>query len=74
MVAAVDHTKNSQVVGLGPAAGKDNLGSAAVQQLGHALARTLNRRPRLLPVVMDGRGVPKALTQIGTHGLQRLWQ
>ena len=74
VIARLDQAEQSQVVAFGAAAGKDNLGSATVQQLGNLLACPLHRRPRLLSLLMDGRGVPKLLEEVGTHRLKHFGQ
>ena len=70
MLSGFGETKNCQVVGFGATAGEHDLRSAASQQSGHRLARTLHRRPRLLSMMMDGRRVPKTLPEVGLHGLK----
>ena len=37
-------------------------------------ARALDRRPRLLPMMMDGRGVAEVLAEVRPHGLENLGQ
>src|SRR5208282_3933871 len=54
------------------AAGKYDLRGAAAEQCGHGFARSLDRGPRLLPMMVDGRSVPKALAKVRPHGLQHL--
>ena len=66
--------EDREVVGLGAAAGEDDLGGAAAEQLGHRLARALDRRPRLLSMMVDGRRVAEVLAEVGPHGLQHLGQ
>ncbi len=67
-------TKDREVVALGAAAGEDDLRGPASDQRGYRLAGTLHRRPGLLSMVMDGRGVAKMLPEIGLHGCQDLGQ
>ena len=62
--------KYCQVVGLRAAAGKDDFRRAASQQRGHGLPRALHRRSRLLAMMMDGRRIPEALSEVGLHGLK----
>ena len=46
----------------------------ASEQRGYRLARALDRRPRLLSMMMDGRGIAKMLAEIGLHGRKDLGQ
>ena len=66
--------ENCQVVAFGAAAGEDDLGGAASQQRRYRLPRTLDRRPRLLSVMMDGRRVAEVLPEVGLHRLKDLGQ
>ena len=66
--------KNCQVVAFSAAAGEDDLRGAASQQRGDRFARPLDRRPRLLSMVMNGRRVPEVLPEVGLHGLKDLGQ
>ena len=68
MVAGRNHAENGQVVGLRPATGKHNFRSATPHQLRHRFARALDRRARLLPMMVDGRRIPEMLGKIRLHG------
>src|ERR1022692_3592618 len=70
--ARARQTKYRKIVGFRTAAGKYDFRGAAAEQCGHGFARALDRGPRLLPMMVDGRSVPKALAKIRPHGLQHL--
>src|SRR5215469_5473793 len=74
MVTRSNQPCNSEVVALGSTASENHLGSIAPEQLRDGLARTLNRRPRILSMVMDGRGIAKTLAKPGAHSLKHLGQ
>src|ERR1700730_4329139 len=72
--AAIGEAENCQVVALGAAAGEDDLRGAASPQACHRLACALHRRPCLLSMVMDRRGVAEMLPEVALHGLKDLGQ
>ena len=74
VIARLHQAEQGQVVAFGAAAGEDYLGSATVQQLGNMFARALDRRPCLLSLLMNGRGVPELLEEVGTHRLKHFGQ
>ncbi len=74
VIARLRQSKQRQVVAFGAAAGEDHFGGATVQQLGNLLAGMLDRRPRLLALPVDGRGIPKLLEVVRTHRLEHLGQ
>ncbi len=66
--------KYCQIIGFRPSAREDDLRRTATQQGRDRLARPFHRRPRLLPVVVNGRGIAKMLAEIRPHGFQHLGQ
>ena len=74
MIARRNPSGHGEIVALRTTAGEDDFRRAAPQQIGHGFARVLDRGPRLLPMVMDGRGIAEALLEVGTHGLEHLGQ
>src|SRR5579859_3540314 len=74
MAATGQQPGDGEIVAFGAAAGEDDLGSAATKQFCHRLACVLDRRPRLLSVVVDGGGVAKVLRKIRAHGLKHVGQ
>jgi len=74
MVARRNQPGNRQVVAFGPAAGEDDLRGAALQELRHRFPRILHRGPRLLPMMMNGRGIAKPLGEVRSHGLKHFGQ
>src|SRR2546426_3376076 len=65
-----DNSDNCGVVRLGAAACEDNLARSGVEEPGHSLASVFHRRPRLLAVPVDGRGVAPVRDEIGLHRFQ----
>ena len=74
VIARAGQPKDSEIVGLGAAAGKHDLRRTAPQQRRDRFARALDRRPRLLPMMMDGRRVAEMLAKVGPHGLENFRQ
>ena len=74
LVPGLRNSENGKVVRLCPAAREHDLRSAAAEQRGHRLARPLYRRPRLLPMMMNGGCVAEVLREVRPHGLQNLRQ
>src|SRR5271169_3876286 len=72
MVAIIDEAKNRQVIAFGSAAGEHDFSGPASHQRSHRFPRMLHRRPRLLPVMMDGRRIAEALGKVRSHSLQDL--
>src|ERR1700722_1913764 len=72
VVAWTGQSGDCQIVTLGAAAGKNNFSSAAIQQQGYRVSRTLDGCPRLLPVMVDRRSVAKVLAKIRPHGVEHL--
>src|SRR5438128_2178815 len=66
--------ENRQVIPLRSAAGEDDLRSPASQQGRYRLARMLDRRPCLLSMMMDGRGIAETLAEIRLHRRKNLRQ
>ena len=66
----LSESEDCQIVAFGAAAGENDLRRTASQQSGHRFARMLDRRPRLLSMMMDGRRVPEVLPEVGLHGLK----
>ena len=61
-----------RVVGLGAAAGEDNLVGAAFQRLRHNIPSILQSLPGSLPNGVDAGRVAEGFLQVRQHGLQRL--
>ncbi len=74
VIARLHHPQQRQVVAFGAAAGEDDLRRTAVQQIGNLLAGALDRCPRLLPLLVNRRGVAKLLEEVRTHRLKHLGQ
>ena len=72
MIACARDAENRKIVGFRTAAGEHHFGRPAPQQRSNRVARTLHRRPRLLPVVVDGRGIAKVVAEVRAHGLENL--
>ena len=72
VVARPRQAKYRKIVGLRTAAGKHEFGGAAAHQGGHGFASALNRSPRLLSMMVDGRRVAKVIAKVRPHGLQNL--
>src|ERR1700676_1691509 len=72
MVARARQAEYSEIVAFGAAAGKHDFRGAAAQQCGHGFTRTLDRRPRLLSMMVDGGRVAEMLAKVRPHGLQNL--
>src|ERR1044072_6018189 len=72
MAARRNQPGNRQVVGCRPAAGEHYLRGSAPEQFRRRFPRIFNRRPRLLPMMMNGRGIPEVLGKIRGHGLKHL--
>ena len=69
MVPVAHKPEYCEIVALGAAAGEYYLGRTATEQRRHRFTRTLDRRPRLLTMVMDRRSVPEMLAEIRPHCL-----
>src|ERR1700690_3044768 len=74
VVARCRQSKYRQIVGFGPSTGEDHFRRPASQKIGYRLARALDRRPRLLSMVMDGRRVSKTLAKVRLHRLKNFRQ
>ncbi len=74
VVAAADETKNAQVIRLSPTAGKDHLRGTRVQQRSHRGPRLLYRRPRVLPVMVDGGCIAELLHVERPHRVKHFRQ
>ena len=74
VIAGRHESCNREIVALGPSAGENDFGGAASEQLRHRLARIFDRSPRLLPMMMNGRGIAESLPKPGAHSLKHLGQ
>src|ERR1700727_1822783 len=74
MIAFVDQARDRQVVGLGAAAGENDLRRLTAEQCGHTISRVLDRGTTVLPILVNGRGVAELLAEIGTHCVQNFRQ
>ena len=70
VIACPSYAEDGEIVGLRAAAGEYNLSSAASEQFGDGLPRPLNRRPRVLSVMMNRLSIAKLLEIIRTHRLK----
>ena len=70
VVARPGQPEEGQIVGFGAAAGKDNLRRASPQQRGYRFAGALHRRPGVLAVVVDRRGIAELFREVRQHRLQ----
>jgi 23S rRNA (cytosine1962-C5)-methyltransferase len=60
--------KNRQIIALGPAAGENHFARLRAKNRRHPIARGVQRRPRLLPHVMNARRISVKTIQIRQHG------
>src|SRR5207302_8981203 len=74
VVALARQPEDSQVVRFGAAAGENDLRVPAPEQHRNRLPCALHGRPRFLPVMVDRRGIPEMLAEVGLHGLKNLGQ
>src|SRR5580693_6023095 len=74
VIAGFHQTRDGEIVGFCPATGKDDLRRSASDQRCHGCASTLDRRSRVLTVLMDRRGVTEALPKVWTHGIEHVRQ
>ena len=68
--ARLRQTEDGEVISFSAAAGEYDFRSAAAQKFRNRFTRPLHGGPRLLPMMMDGRRVPKMLAEVGPHGLK----
>ena len=64
VVSGFHDPKECEIIGLCTTACEHDLGSTTSQQLGDRLASPLDRRPRVLSVVVDRRSVPELLQEV----------
>ena len=62
--------EEGEVVALGAAGGEDDLGGAAVEEVGDLLAGVVDGGASELALLMDGTGVAVVLEEEGTHGFE----
>jgi hypothetical protein len=62
--------EEGEVVALGAAGGEDDLGGAAVEEAGDAVAGVIDGGAGELALLVDGAGVAVVLEEEGTHGLE----
>src|SRR5215475_2722209 len=72
VVPGAGDSENREVIRFRSATCKDNLRWTAAHQLCHRRTCCLDGSPRLLPMVMNGRGIPKMLAEVRPHGLKNL--
>ena len=74
VVSGTGQARDGEVIALGAAAGEDDFRGPAPEQRRHRFACALDCRPRLLPVMVDGRRVAEVLREVRPHGLENLGQ
>src|SRR5262249_19736234 len=72
VVSSTNQTENRKIVALSASACEYDLCRAATEKFCDRLACALDRRPVLLPVVVNRRRVPEMLTVVRSHGIQNL--
>src|SRR6516165_4325972 len=74
VIAGGDPSRDGEVIAFRSTTGKHDLRAGTAKQLGDGFPRVLDRSPRFLSVMMDGRSVPEALPEERAHGLEHLRQ
>jgi len=62
--------EEGEVIALGAAGGEDDLGGAAVEEVGDLIAGVVDGGAGELALLMDGAGVAVVLEEEGTHGFE----
>src|SRR5881275_1825739 len=72
VIASADQSEDRQVIAFRPSTGEHNLRRAASEKRSHRLSRALNRCPRFLSMMVNGRRIPEVFGKVRLHGLENL--
>ena len=68
----LEDAEEGEVVAFGASGGEDDLGGAAVEEVGYGFAGAVDGGAGLLALLVDGTGIAEVLDPVGVHGFDDL--